>query len=334
MQRAAQYHHANQVGRRRHGAVGWCSFWPGVLVVAAGIAACDASSPDQDRSGADTRAAASAPTAASARQTAPSSKVPPAAPPSADAPAATAERKSAAPAGSCMNCHADPKFLVENKKLHDYYRDFLTSAHYREGVMCADCHGGNPNAPTKDAAHAKMSIGSSSAGSAVSFRKVPETCSRCHSDVYDAYVKSKHYEKLNEKTGVVGPNCVTCHGSMNAGLLDSASVREICAQCHNAKTKNVPELPERAAKAVRRFRILNTYYRFITLRSKDQEGAAFLKEFDPQHAKLAADWHTFNLDTFEERTEVLLAKVLERVELIRQQRGNPALPASAPAPSP
>ena len=54
---------------------------------------------------------------------------------------------------SCVDCHRDPKFLVTNRKLYDYYQQWKASVHTQEGLSCADCHGGDPAKKDKDAAH-------------------------------------------------------------------------------------------------------------------------------------------------------------------------------------
>ncbi len=75
---------------------------------------------------------------------------------------------------SCITCHGNPDFLVTDKKLHDYFQQWESSIHMQEGVTCSDCHGGNPEADEKDAAHDTEMAGSEK-DSAVNFKNIPST---------------------------------------------------------------------------------------------------------------------------------------------------------------
>jgi len=54
---------------------------------------------------------------------------------------------------SCVACHRNPDFLVQNKKLYDYFRDWQLSIHQQNDVSCSDCHGGNPEIADQQGAH-------------------------------------------------------------------------------------------------------------------------------------------------------------------------------------
>ncbi len=217
------------------------------------------------------------------------------------------------PQESCIDCHSDTRFLVRNKKLYDYFRGWERSVHALEGVTCADCHGGNPRATERKQAHGGASMGSAAKGSALNYRNVPDTCAKCHEDIAAAYRTSLHAEAL-EASGdeQQGPNCVTCHGSVNTTLLSVATVRATCEQCHNEKTDNSPEVPSRAEHVLNHFLSINRYYRYIHRKSAPADVHAFHQEIDPVLEELAAQWHTFDLDSIDERTELLVRDLKKR----------------------
>lgn len=221
---------------------------------------------------------------------------------------------------SCEQCHSDPKFLVQNKKLYDYYRDWSVSIHRQEGVTCVDCHGGNPKATTKAAAHGSESLRSSDASSPINYANIPATCATCHEHIYDKYRKSAHFQhlKVADQTEQ-GPNCVTCHGSLNVSVLNVTTVRATCAQCHNEDTRNNPDIPEEAERVLNNFLSISRYYRFITMRSKPEDAKAFFQVVDPVIRELNADWHTFELDRIEDKTRDLLRFMQLRRKELKEQ---------------
>jgi hypothetical protein len=132
--------------------------------------------------------------------------------------------------------------------------------------------------------------------SAVNFKNIPRTCGGCHEDVYRAYRQSDHSEYLvAEEDAQQGPNCVTCHGSMSTGVLNVNSIRESCARCHNEKTDNHPENPERATAILNRFLSIHRFYRYITVRGSPGESREFFELADQKIEHLAVTWHTFDL---------------------------------------
>ena len=58
---------------------------------------------------------------------------------------------------SCVDCHRNPDFLVQNKKLYDYFRDWQLSIHRQHDVSCSDCHGGHPEIADKKGRTAERS---------------------------------------------------------------------------------------------------------------------------------------------------------------------------------
>lgn len=217
-------------------------------------------------------------------------------------------------ADSCVDCHGQESFLVTNKKLYDYFKQWETSVHRQEGVTCVDCHGGNPKVRDKDAAHG-TDLAGSKASSAVNFRNIPRTCGECHKDVFRGFRESAHYEHLIAKDQEQqGPTCVTCHGSINVAVLNVNTVESTCAKCHNEKTENGVENPKRARDLLNHFLAVHRYYRYISVRLDSPDSKDYLKQIDKQLHELSIAWHTFDLDEIERQTDTILASLKEKRE--------------------
>lgn len=216
-------------------------------------------------------------------------------------------------ADSCVVCHANRQFMVTNKKLYDYYQRWRISTHAQEDVACDDCHGGNPQGKTKLAAHGK-SMSASDSHSATNFKNIPETCGACHDDKLAAYRQSLHYKKMKQKKQEQkGPNCVTCHGSLNATALNVNTVRNVCIQCHNAKTKNHPGIPNKAVSLLNDFNAIRGYVNYIRRRAPANQLGGIMKKIEPMVEGLSNQWHTFDLDKVAPQTKGLL-------EIVQQER--------------
>jgi nitrate/TMAO reductase-like tetraheme cytochrome c subunit len=215
---------------------------------------------------------------------------------------------------SCVDCHSDPRFLVTNKKLYDYFQKWQDSIHGQEEVTCVDCHGGNPSAARKDAAHAG-DLEAANRVSAVNFRNIPGTCGTCHEEIYEGFRKSAHFDHVAAKEQEEqGPTCVTCHGSINVAVLNVNTVEETCSRCHNEESENHPETPEKARSLLNRFLSIHRYYRYITVRGDPAETKGFFDAVDAQIRALSVSWHTFDLDGIEEKTEAMLESVRTKRE--------------------
>jgi formate-dependent nitrite reductase cytochrome c552 subunit len=207
-------------------------------------------------------------------------------------------------ASSCIRCHENPEFLVENKKLYDYFQEWRASIHGQAGIGCVDCHGGNAKAETKEAAHREFR--QSKRDSKVNFRNIPETCGKCHDGIYNAYMTSKHHALLTEQNVQQGPNCVTCHGSLNARKLTVNTVRAACQQCHNDKTGNHPDIPNRATHLLNDLNAIRGYSHYISVRASAEVASEASKVLGQGMEEVAEHWHTFDLDATQHKTEMLL----------------------------
>ena len=140
---------------------------------------------------------------------------------------------------SCFECHS----VMEGMSI-----PFQSDIHYKNGISCADCHGGDP---TSDDQNISMSA-ERGFKVRVTRQAVPEYCARCHSD---SALMQKHNPKQRADqlalyvTGVhagktagsdsMAANCIDCHGIHNiraVGDPRSAVAPErlagTCGKCH------------------------------------------------------------------------------------------------------
>jgi nitrate/TMAO reductase-like tetraheme cytochrome c subunit len=222
----------------------------------------------------------------------------------------------------CVECHSNPDFLVTAKKLYDYFQEWEVSVHRQEDVSCEDCHGGNSEVRDKKRAHGTEVSGGLTVGSAVSFENIPSTCGGCHGDIYEGFRQSNHFAHLRKKKQEKqGPNCVTCHGSINATVLNVNTVQEACQRCHNEETGNHPELPAKASELLDRFLSIHRYYRYIGIRGDPVDTQAFFAVMDQRLRDLSVLWHTFDLPTIDKETRFILDLLkAKRAEVRNLQR--------------
>lgn len=158
---------------------------------------------------------------------------------------ATVSSGSAQKKNSCIECHiklTDPVASAPAKQ-------FDTDVHRARGLMCNDCHGGDPNADTKEAAKhpSKGYLGKPKT------LDIPAYCGKCHSDANlmkrfnpslrvdqeREYYTSTHGRLLKEKGETRVATCVSCHSvhgirspSDPLSSVYPANVAETCAKCH------------------------------------------------------------------------------------------------------
>jgi len=222
---------------------------------------------------------------------------------------------------SCVDCHRNPDFLVQNKKLYDYFRDWQLSIHEQNDVSCSDCHGGFPEITDKKGAHGGE-VGEEGKYNAVNFRNVPDTCGQCHDEFLEAYLGSNHFKHLaKKKQEKQGPNCVTCHGSMNTSVLDVTTVEAACTRCHSEETGNKPEIPGEARGILNKFLSIDRFHRYLSVRLKPEEKDVFLKDADARTHSLAVSWHSFDLKRIERETQALVDLMKEKRDAVRKRSG-------------
>ncbi|MBC8413534.1 MAG: hypothetical protein ISR96_03285 [Nitrospira sp.] len=221
---------------------------------------------------------------------------------------------------SCTECHRDGGLLQQNKVLYDYFKNWEGSLHDLSGVICSDCHGGNPESKDKDSAHANNFYTFQMDGKQ-SYEKVPETCGKCHEAVLNNFRRSNHYKALTEKG--TGPNCVTCHGAMNVEVYYSAVITKTCVTCHNEETGNRPEIVDEAGVILQRINVSRAFKNWIEINCSDDERAN-IKVLNVMYSSLTESWHSFDFKQLDQMSLDLLnrAKTLVNKGLIEKRRSN------------
>ncbi len=117
----------------------------------------------------------------------------------------------------CKKCH----FANYTKSLDSVHYELLTAGH-NEAPVCTDCHGAHsvqrPDQPRT---------------------LIPQTCSKCHADIYSTYLNSVHGKALVDQQNQDVPTCTYCHGVHNIKDPTTANYRlnipELCGSCHSDK---------------------------------------------------------------------------------------------------
>ncbi len=154
---------------------------------------------------------------------------------------AFAQKKS-----SCIECHA----RLDDPRLSAPAKLFDNDIHRARGLSCNDCHGGDPNADTKEAAKdpRKGYLGKPKT------LDIPAYCGKCHSDANlmkrfnpslrvdqeREYYTSVHGKLLKGGETRVA-TCVSCHSVHGIRAITDplssvypSNVAETCAKCHGS----------------------------------------------------------------------------------------------------
>jgi len=117
----------------------------------------------------------------------------------------------------CRQCHND----VYQRNLDSIHSKDVAAGN-RNAAVCTDCHTAHyvsdPNNPRS---------------------RIPQTCQKCHSTIYDQYKGSVHGAALLDQSNPDVPTCIDCHGIHNIGDPTTNQFRlkspELCAKCHTDK---------------------------------------------------------------------------------------------------
>ena len=136
-------------------------------------------------------------------------------------------------ADSCLDCHR----VMEGTSI-----PFQNDIHYKRGLSCADCHGGDPAASDQNIAM------SSQKGFRLRVTRegVADFCGRCHSDA--AFMK-KHNPK--QQVDQVKRYAASVHASKPAGGDDIAATCVDCHSVHNTRAVSDPQSTVAPARLAR-----------------------------------------------------------------------------------
>jgi predicted CXXCH cytochrome family protein len=115
---------------------------------------------------------------------------------------------------SCAKCHPD-KFEAQLDSVHAQ----ALAAGNENAAVCTDCHGAHDVMPPDQPRS-----------------RIPKTCQKCHSQIYDLYKASVHGAALIGEGNPDVPSCIDCHGVHSVQGPSSGPFHlfspTICAQCH------------------------------------------------------------------------------------------------------
>jgi hypothetical protein len=203
---------------------------------------------------------------------------------------------------TCIDCHKNEKYRIQNRVLFEYYNNWKDSLHDIAGVTCSDCHGGDATKSDKDSSH-KNNFSSLSSLDKGSFKLIPQRCGNCHKAVLDNFIRSKHYIALLDKE--TGPVCSTCHGSMNVEVYYTSIVARVCITCHNEYTRNHPEVVGESDKILHRINVTRAFKNWVTIYYSEKEPAK-VREVTALYKDISDSWHQFDFKELDEKSLALL----------------------------
>ncbi len=119
----------------------------------------------------------------------------------------------------CIQCHSGL-----DKKYSAPVEQWQGSVHFKNGISCHDCHGGDPTDFEMAMEPERGFIG------VPGYTEVPEFCGRCHIGVKDDYMASAHGQALE----MGGAQCVMCHGNHTIAYASIDLINEEkCSMCHD-----------------------------------------------------------------------------------------------------
>lgn len=134
---------------------------------------------------------------------------------------------SIASSETCIKCHGEKTFAIEHStdKGAEFILNYKQSIH-GEVIECSDCH----------RAHAILAV--SSSRSRVNRQNLVNTCSLCHNDIAENFLKSEHGKAF--EAGFAGaPNCTDCHGEHDIRQITDSESKvsrrheiDVCMKCH------------------------------------------------------------------------------------------------------
>ena len=227
---------------------------------------------------------------------------------------------------SCVDCHTSQEELAVSKgdPRDVHLSDFRETLHYRTGVGCQACHGGDGSSYNKWVAHRGVDP-SQRSSSRTHVDSVPETCGSCHGTLFAAFAFHEHYELFLDGDRR-SPTCTTCHGAVGGSAIRQALPTR-CGVCHSDDPDAVAEpVGERAEELQRLMGDVRAVRRKVQSRIeriKDSarrhdldEGyylaeASYLEATDDGHGFRWDDWREKILET-QEAFDALLAATKKR----------------------
>ncbi len=140
---------------------------------------------------------------------------------------------------NCQRCHfpGNPVGAPEEVNYEGYVKSVhgrLRQAGNAKAPACQDCHGGHGVSKHTEATALVHAL------------NVPQTCGRCHVQIFAEYTTSAHGVSLLEKGNAEAPSCSSCHGEHgvlpakeNASAVSATHIPETCSTCHGMAEFNL-----------------------------------------------------------------------------------------------
>lgn len=152
----------------------------------------------------------------------------------------------------CAACHGEKELWEgENARLYVPLDQLADELHFKNGINCHDCHGGDPTTTNFKQAHAAEVDGTQSQAtpfrtalidkspSAARLETIVQICGKCHADAVKTYTASVHGQGWQKAGLIVSATCTDCHGNHTMfkasdarSPLNVANVGATCAKCH------------------------------------------------------------------------------------------------------
>ena len=124
---------------------------------------------------------------------------------------------------TCKECHEE-----QYTQTHDSVHQVAFDEGNKEAAVCMDCH--NPHTQTRLTGQTSGEL------TPAARLHIPETCAKCHDDIYAFYKESVHGNALTEEGNTDVPTCIDCHGVHNIQSPTTVTFRNstpfLCAKCH------------------------------------------------------------------------------------------------------
>lgn len=131
-----------------------------------------------------------------------------------------------------------------------------------------------------------------------------------------------------------GPNCVTCHGSLNSEVFLSKPVVKTCSECHNAESGNHPEIVELAERILHRMNVAGMYRKWTTLHYEAAGQPEVMKPTDKLYGEIAKSWHQFDFQETDRDSEALMLELRSLYNAARrEERAKASGPGGAKSPA-
>ena len=124
---------------------------------------------------------------------------------------------------TCERCHQNQFELTQ-----DSVHAAALNRGIREAAVCSDCHTAHDVRWLTDPETGELLLDART--------WIPQTCERCHSQIYEKYRQSVHGSALMGEGNPDVPTCIDCHGVHNIEDPTTAQFRlnspQLCAGCH------------------------------------------------------------------------------------------------------